>query len=274
MNEQTPSAAPAERGRTASTTLLAAALSGLMGVAVVAACSDDPTNADPGDRPDGGTPQADGCATPTPSSDAGSDAPSDAGDAGTYNNPVLVDAGFSLADMEAACQTRGGFVYVNAACAGGAMCKGLSFHKDTLWDHSCRGQNSTCSGVGCVDMPADKGLTGKQVYEDGPCGSCHADWSSGTPDFTKYAVFYFPQDKTEPQALADFNALTNKQLEAKVAWGANGIHKDGTPYHNMDAYFRKYSRAEVTRVAAHLKTLQAFAYTMDIFGVDAGDGGP
>lgn len=241
-----------------------------MGVGVVAACSDDPTNADPGARPDGSTAtQSDAqCPNPTPTT------PTDGGagdaDSGTYNVPLVNDAGFSLADMELACEKRGGFVYVNAACAGGAMCKGLSFHKDTLWDHSCRGQNSTCAGVGCVDMPADKGLTGKQVYEDGPCGGCHADWSSGTPDYTKYTVFYFPQDKSEVQATTDFNALTAKQLEAKVAWGASGIHKDGTPYSNMEAYYRKYSRAEVKRVAAHLKTLQTLTAKMDIFGVDGG----
>lgn len=271
MTEHESSAASPERGRVASTALLAAALAGLMGVATVVACSDDdPTNANPGDRPDGSASQADGCANGLPA-DASTDAPSN--DGGTYNNPLLVDAGFSLADMEAACQTRGGFVYVNAACAGGAMCKGLSFHKDTLWDHSCRGQNSTCSGVGCVDMPADKGLTGKQIFEDGPCGGCHADWASGTADFTKYAVFYFPHDKSESQAIAEYNALTNKQLEGKVAWGASGMHKDGTPYSNMDAYFRKYSRAEVKRAAEHLKTLQPFGYPMEIFGVDAGDGG-
>lgn len=254
-----------------STALVAAALTGLMGIAGAAACGDDDVNSDPGQRPDGGNAQPDGACVTPPAGDAG-DAGADA-DGGTYNVPILVDAGFTLADMEKACETRQGWLYVNAACAGGAMCKGLSFHKDTLWDHSCRGQNSTCSGVGCVDMPPDTGKTGKQVYEDGPCGSCHADWSTGTADFSKYAVFYFPQDKSESQALADFAGLTNKQLEAKVAWGANGVHKDGTPYHNMDAYFRKYSRAEVKRVAEHLKTLTAFPNTMEIFGAGPHDAG-
>ena len=124
-------------------------------------------------------------------------------------------------------------------------------------------------------MPADTGKTGKQIYEDGPCGSCHADWSTGTPNFAKYAVTYYPLDKTEAQALAEFAGLSDKQLQAKVAWGASGIHSDGTPYSNMDAYYRKYSLAEVKRVAAHVKTLQTFSSPYGIFGVDAGnDGGP
>ncbi|MFO0739797.1 MAG: c-type cytochrome [Labilithrix sp.] len=252
-----------------------------MGTGTVIACSDDPTNADPGVRPDASVtapPAVDASNTPPAVVDAASDAPSgddagvsDAGfDSGLYNNALLVDAGFTKSEMEDICKKRGGFVYVNAACAGGAMCKGLSFHSDTLWEHSCRGQNSTCSGIGCVDTPADTGKTGKQIFEDGPCANCHADWSSGTADMTKYAVFYYPPDKTATEAVDEFKALSDAELQAKVAWGANGIHANGLPYQNMDAYYRKYSRAEIERVAAHVKTLQAFSYAYEIFGVDAG----
>lgn len=238
-----------------------------MGIAGVAACGDDKTNADPGARPDAGSPADAAIEKPIPDASPISDA---AVDSGTWNVAILNNPDFTLADMQAVCDQRQGFVYVNAACAGGAMCKGLSFHTDTLWDHSCRGQNQTCSGIGCVDMPADTGKTGKQIYEDGPCGGCHADWEKTPADYSKYAVFYYKPDVSEESALAEFDALTDKQLEAKVAWGASGFHKDGTPYQNMDAYYRKYSLAEVKRVAAHLRTLTPFPYEYKIFGVDGG----
>lgn len=263
-----------ERPQAASGLLVAAALAGLLGALNGCGNKDQPASDSAGST-------AGAAGT---SGSAGSAGTSGGGSAGTatYNNLVNADAGsVTMADFRAQCETRGGYVYVNAACAGSAMCKGLSLHDGEIWEHSCRGQNSTCAGVGCLDMPADQGLSGKEIYETGACGNCHADWSK-TVDFdnpvvnyTRYAVFFNPNERTQQEAKDRFTSSVAKRLESIVAWGTQGIHDDAdyAPYSNMPAYYQKYSLAEIRRVAAYVQTLCPFGYPYGIFGQAEPDGG-
>jgi len=258
----------ANKSSTASSLLVAAALAGLIG-ALPLGCG---TKAEP---------NADSSGTDSGSASAGA-AGADAGNGSTYNNLFDGDAGtVTMADFRSLCESRGGYVYVNAACAGSAMCKGLSLHNGEIWDHSCRGQNSTCSGVGCLDLPADAGRSGQEIYETGPCGNCHADWSKTTDfdhpivDYSRYAVFFNPQLQTADAAKAQFKASTAKRLESIVAWGTQGMHDDDdyTPYSNMPAYYQKYSLAEIRRVAAYVQKLCPFNSPYGVFGQDPPAGG-
>ncbi|HVU00678.1 MAG TPA: hypothetical protein VHE30_02970 [Polyangiaceae bacterium] len=260
----------------ASARLVAAALSGLLGLAIPACGSDTKPTADStsgtGGTGSGGDPGAgapgtggDGSGGSTPDSDAG--APE------TYNNVITEDAGSMTMDaFQKLCEGRGGYVYRNAACAGGSMCKGLSWHGGTLWDHSCRGQNSACAGVGCLDLPKDTGLTGQEIYESGPCGNCHADWSGDEPNYKKYALVYDPYTLTGEEVTKRFQESSDERLLSSVVWGVQGFYTDYIPFSNMPAYYQKYSLAEIRRVVEHVKTLETFPYAAEQFGKTPGYG--
>jgi len=259
----------------ASSLLIAAALAGLAGIAAVAACSEDKAGSDshlhpnpaPGVCADAGTVPTDPATGDGGGVDAG------------FNNVVRPkDAGeLTPAEFQALCDEKGGYVYVNAYCGGSAMCKGLSYHGGVLTEHSCKAIN-VCGGVGCVYLPPDKGLTGKELYESGPCGNCHGDWSdSDSPNFNSYTVVH-GDDLTGEQALARFENSTDKRLVSITVWGTTGFHGD-TPYYNMPTYYPTYSLAEIKRVIEHIKTLPKKTDRYDIWGApprpDAGpDGGP
>lgn len=113
-----PSAAP-------STTLVTAALAGLLGVAV--ACSSDVKGGRESPSPDGGVPEP-----------------------GRITSSV-VDPSMTLEKFTTMCDERGGSVQLHAHCGGANTCKGFSFDDATfeLTEHTCRGLN-TCSGYSCV----------------------------------------------------------------------------------------------------------------------------
>ena len=260
--------------------LLAAAIAGLLGVT---GCSSGPTNPDQGERPDGAADTVDAstgttdagfvCPSgwtcgPGTSSDAG--APTDAGSSedATYNILLEAGASFTLEQFQALCDSRGGFFYTNAACAGGSACKGISFHNGDLWDHSCRGQNSECAGANCLDTPKDTGLTGQQIYEQGPCGGCHGLFSTTTfkTDPAYYAVLFMTNDPskqgnhfdpgTSPEyaaALAQFMGYSEQGVESRIALGVSGVFPDGTGYNNMPEYHQTYSAAEIKRAAQYIR---------------------
>jgi mono/diheme cytochrome c family protein len=284
--ESQPAARP---GVAHSADLLVAAMAGLLSLA---GCSSGPTNPSAGERPD--TNDASTQVTPDggftcpsgwtcgPTADAPSDAGAPSSDAGapsdgalaadaTYNTLLEADASFTLEQFQALCDGRGGFMYVNAACAGGSACKGLSFHSGDLWDHSCRGQNSECAGADCVDTPPDMGLTGRQIYEQGPCSGCHGNYNATTKkvDPSWYAIYYYTPDPNQvgPQfdagtapdyatALALYKAYPLETLESKIALGVSGTYSDGRGYSNMPMYYQTYSAAEIKRVAQYLQALQ------------------
>jgi mono/diheme cytochrome c family protein len=281
MNPETPRASARDTSTTPTHCLLAAALSGLLGIGIAGCSNDVKANAD-STGATGGAGGADGGSSASGGeSAAGGGAPADSGIAEVYNNLLTADAGgMSMVEFQKLCDTRGGYVYRNAACAGGSMCKGLSWHGGSLWDHSCRGQNSSCAGVGCLALPADTGLTGKEIYEDGPCAGCHADWSKvvdvdkDKPDYGKFALYYDPLTLTDAEVTKRFKDSTEERLTSSVVWGVQGFYTDYVPYSNMPAYYQKYSMAEIRRVVDYVKTLTTFTYPTEQFGLTPGYGAP
>lgn len=248
-----------------SSPLLVAALAGLIGLSPLGCSSDTRSNADSSGNGGSGARSAETGGT----SSGGSSAGGGAAGAGSeiYNQIVSQDAGnLTMEQFRELCEARGGYTYVNAACATSAMCKGLSLHDGILWEHSCRGQNASCSGIGCVDMPEDKGTSGQELFEATACGDCHADWSGDEPDHGRFAIFFDPKTISEDQALKRFGDSTDARLESIVVWGVSGFHADNTPFSNMPAYYQKHSLAEIRRVVAHIRTLSPFGYPYGIFG--------
>lgn len=143
------------------------------------------------------------------------------------------------------CDDRGGLVQHHAACAGVNSCRGVTLHGAELIEHTCRGVN-TCAGVSCVQPAADRGLTGKAVYEE-TCADCHGS--------RKFTLFVGP-DADETAALAAFSAASPARRLYTVAFGVAGRTADGTAYANMPAYHKRYSRAEMERAAAYAASLE------------------
>jgi len=276
MLHRTPIAEQTQEPSKPSKALMSAALCGLLTLSAAAACSDDANKG----VPPGPSNEA-GAAGQTQAAGAGGEAgaeqPSEGGalgsDPDTYNNVISDGVEITAEDFQKLCDDRDGWAYVTAFCAGAGMCKGLSLLDTTLTDHSCKGLNS-CGGAGCVVLPKDSGLTGKEIYVDGPCGGCHGDWSdSANPKFDIYNVVHGP-DLTGEAALERFKNSSMQRLMSIVVFGTQGLHPDGTPYSNMPAYYQKYSRAELERVVKYVRSLPIQSEQYDIFGVTPGFGIP
>jgi len=271
-NSSVTAAPPAsfESGAKPSSALAAAALCGLLVVGVAAGCAE---GTDSGVAPTPSASGSGGSGGSAANPDAGQPAAGEGGVPGTYDHVISEGTPVSAEDFKAMCDERNGWMYVTAFCAGSGLCKGLSLLDDTVTDHSCKGMNS-CGGAGCVVLPEDSGLSGQEIYQAGPCGNCHGDWSdSDNPRFDVYMVNYGP-DTTAAAALKQFKESTDQRLTSIVVFGTQGMHPDGTPYSNMPAYYQKYSLAEIQRTIAYLKTLQIETQEYEIFGVTPGDGIP
>jgi len=262
----------------ASGSLLSAALCGLLTLGAATACGD---NQDTGVAPPHGTAGTsgeggEGGEAGTPEGSAGAagaagatDTPTD----DTYNNVISDGTPISAAEFQAMCDERNGWVYVTASCAGAGMCKGLSLLGDTLTDHSCKGMNS-CGGAGCVVLPEDSGLSGKEIYVNGPCSGCHGDWTDEDhPNLGVYTVIH-GTDISDADALERFKMSTDQRLLSIAIFGTQGLHADGTPYSNMPAYYQKYSLAEIKRAVTYAQSLPTEVSTYDIFGTTPGFGIP
>jgi mono/diheme cytochrome c family protein len=281
LHRDSLSSAEAQASSKPSKALMSAALCGLLTLSAVVACGDDgekgvaPSPSEAGAA--GQSQQSDGGSGATPG-DAVGGARESAGGAGgaiasDYNNVISDGVEITAEDFKKLCDERDGWAYVTAFCAGAGMCKGLSLLGTTLTDHSCKGLNS-CGGAGCVDLPKDSGLTGKEIYAEGPCGGCHGDWSDPeNPNFEVYNVVYGP-DLTAEAALKRFKESSMQRLMSIMVFGTQGLHPDGTPYSNMPAYYQKYSRAEIERAIKYVQSLPAQAEKYDIFGVTPGFGIP
>jgi len=258
----------------ASGPLISAAIAGLIGLGAAGCGSDSNSNLDSGHSGGSHSHDTGGTSSGGSSSGGSSNGGTSSGGSGeNYNDVIDEDAAdMTMDEFRTLCEERGGYTYVNAACATSSMCRGLSLHDGTIWDHSCRGQNSSCSGVGCLDMPEDKGIEGQELFEASACGDCHADWSATTDwdnpivDYKRYAVFFDPKVISEKDAMARFADSTDKRLESIIVWGVNGFHEDRTPYSNMPTYYQKYSLAEIRRVAAYIRTLTPFPHPYSIYG--------
>jgi mono/diheme cytochrome c family protein len=167
------------------------------------------------------------------------------------------DADLTVAKFKDICEDRGGLTQVHASCGGTNSCRGLIYNTwagDTIVEHTCRGFNS-CLGISCVDMPADSGKSGQDVYEEN-CTGCHAHSEVDGEAGTFYAVFVHPGVSDE-DALAAFMAKSDATLVNNVAFGSMGYYPDGTPYSNMPAYHEDISLAETRRVVEYLTGLEA-----------------
>lgn len=247
------------------------ALAGLLGVAVSTGC---------GSNHSGAAGDSQGSTAPTSTSDpkppkmssdgnasgaSGAGAPSSS-DAGTYSNVVSTDS-VTFTEFSDLCEARGGFVTTNANCAGSNLCKGLSYASDgtVLTDHSCKGLNS-CTGMSCVDLPKGSGLSGQDIYDNGPCGGCHNTAIEGPAN---YVVFVHPGTAPE-DAVATFDKSSSARLASIVAFGTQGVNDDGVAFSNMPSFRDKYSRAEIEAVVAYIRGLPTVTKVYSIPGEDAG----
>ncbi len=206
-----------------------------------------------------------GCASDDPTSDA----PRELGQTQHTN--------LTVADFKAMCEERAGLTQVHAACSGTNACRGLILNSwateevdgvpvSTIVEHTCRGFNS-CLGISCVDMPADSGKTGQEIYEE-TCMGCHAVGGHDAENANlTYAVYYKP-GADPAAALAAFEAKSEATLINNVAFGSMGYLDDGTPYSNMPAYHEELSLAEVRRVVEHVVGLEIHAEEQKLLGVN------
>lgn len=178
------------------------------------------------------------------------------------------DPTLTVAKFKEMCEERAGLTQVHAACSGTNSCRGLIYNTwagDLIVEHTCAGFNS-CVGISCVDMPADSGRSGQEVYEEN-CIGCHAH-SEGEDAGAFYAVFKHP-GVTDEAALATFTAKDDTTLVNNVAFGSKGYYPDGTPYSNMPAYHEELSLAEVRRVVDYLTGLEARVEEVVALGINA-----
>lgn len=219
-----------------SQALMAGALAGLLGVAPVAlGCEDGPRAPAPEPTP---------TATETPT------AVDQFYDIVVSNTPIEFD------DFVTACEERGGFVQRTAACAGNNSCRGFSYIEPTLTEHSCKGLNQCGPGMSCVVLQADQGRTGQEIYEgaDACASTCHAQFEP-VYDPSVYTLYVRPATLTEEEALDRFENGSDDRLYSIVAFGVHGVNDDGIAYANMPPHYSKYSRAEIERVVAYIRTL-------------------
>jgi hypothetical protein len=254
-----------ETSKTPSSILLAAAMLGLLG----GACGSEKA------RPEADPPL---CGTAASSSSGGSTSSTGTGAGGASSSssgssssssssgsggPVVlseVEGTKTFSELKAACDTRGGFWQLHAACAGSNSCAGFSYgdwDPGVVSEHTCAGVNG-CNGISCVVPPKDSGKTGKQIYEDalpetGPrsCTNCHAVWSDDGPDMKKFKLYLLPGSPRNATNWLDFPAATQARI---VAFGKHGLLDDGSAYSNMAAYHKIYSRAEIERVVEYIRT--------------------
>jgi hypothetical protein len=248
----------ARRFRRPSRTLLIGAVAGLLGLAVTAnACIDDgPTLLPVGESdglPDAGPPDATG-----PAAEA------------AYNITISTTP-VAFEDFIVACKERGGFVQTTAACAGNNACKGFSYIEPDLTEHSCKGMNNCGPGMSCVVLPKDSGLTGKEVYEqeEACAATCHAQFEP-VYDPSVYTLYVRPDTLTLDDALDRFLTGSNERLYATVAFGVHGISDNGVAYANMPPWHKKFSRAEIERVVAYIRTLAIQPTIYEITGPKSG----
>lgn len=218
-----------DRGKTLGSSLLGAALAGLMG-AGLGACGENEKET------------IVEVSAPKPSISSTS-----------------VDKTLTLQSFTSLCEERGGVVQTHASCAGANSCAGLSFHSSSgkLSEHSCRATN-ICAGMSCVDLPEDKGLSGTAILtgiENGAevgseikCSFCHGSGEE------KFILPIAPG--TDPQAAIDaFKARSDSALIAKIAFGIHGVSADGVAFANMPGFYQSYSLAETKRLVTHLRAL-------------------
>lgn len=282
-------AAPSASAAAPSSGLLTAALAGLLSVGLSACEDDKPAKLeDAGEEitpwGDAGRSEADeedeeaDASDKENSSDGGAAVEADAGaadegDAAASGAEILseVEGNVSFALLQSDCDARGGYIQVHASCSGSNDCAGFSYgdwDPGVLSEHTCAAANG-CVGLSCVVLPEDSGKTGEEILFDAetlpaggpqPCWFCHAESQhqadgSYLRDKTKFKV-WVPEGST--RTTQNWLDLSPAAQEAIVAFGKIGLI--GAPGNeravvSMKGYHKLYSRAEVQRVVAHLRTL-------------------
>jgi hypothetical protein len=253
---------------TPSTGLLTAALAGLMTTSLPACTktkivyrtadggAGDDTRPDGGAEHDAGGSQGD-VADAASAVDAGSTLP-------TITKEIKGPR--TYASLVAQCDQLGGMIQLHASCGGSNSCKGFSYgdwgDASVLTEHTCAAMNA-CGGLSCVQLPADSGKSGKEVYnadlaQGGPqsCLNCHAVWNEGdggeSVDGAKFKVWVTSGSTRSESNWLDLPA---KSQEGIVAFGRTNSLADGTAVVSMAGYHKLLSRAEIERVVAYVRTL-------------------
>jgi hypothetical protein len=171
----------------------------------------------------------------------------------------------TLAEFKTLCDERKGLVELHASCGGVNTCKGFSYTGGSLMEHSCRAANG-CAGMSCVELPADSGLTGEQIWlgqasgtmgADGPqCKWCHSADTKQDPtiDKTAFKLAIAPGTSVD-EARTRYVAKSKESLVKSIAFGIHGQRPDGTQFANMPAFYTTYSVAEINRLIDHIQSL-------------------
>ena len=226
-----------------SPVLLTAALTGLMGAGLVSCSTDKSSDDGPPQPPLAGalTEEGDESMNPQPE-----------------DNSLIISEvevpDFSYEVWAEECETH-------ASCGGTNSCKGWSFnmYNSKLMEHNCRGVNS-CGGMSCVVLPADTGRSGEEVFK-AECAGCHQHGAT-EEDF----LVHVPPGGDSKAAIAAFPAFSVTGHEMIVAFGTQGLGKDGRYYSNMPWYYEKLSRPEIGKVVTYLRALNPVPYEYAIMG--------
>ena len=218
-----------------STSLLSAAVAGLLGVAVPGCVSSEGSA---GQEPH----------TCLPSADAGTVDAGEPPESGPVVTGTSTDESMTFGRFSAECTTRGGFVQTHATCFGNNSCRGVSYNRSDhiLTEHTCKAMN-TCGGFSCVELGPDQGRTGEELFNTLGCTGCH--------DGAKFTV-HAPDSMTEADALARFQGRSRTAHARLIAFGAHGLSSTGVFEANMPGFHEKLSRAEALRIVDHLRSLE------------------
>lgn len=183
-----------------------------------------------------------------------------------------------VAGFKEICDERGGLTQTHASCGSTNSCRGLIYNTwetvlgddgvstiTTVVEHTCRAFNS-CLGISCVDLPADGGKTGVEIYEE-TCMGCHGGGHDAADASLVYTHFVAPGGDLDA-SLAQLNARSDEYLVNVAAFGAVGIHENGQAYSNMPAYHEQYSVAELQRVIEHIRDLEIVPKEMEVLGLN------
>ncbi len=221
-----------------SSRLLSAALAGMMGSTMTSCGKDDDKKTD--------DPVAQSANTATP----------------TVTSKTKV-ADLTFEKFSTDCKNKSGLVETHAACSGANTCKGMSFNKwsKELSEHTCKGIN-TCAGMSCVELPQDGGKSGEEIYKN-ECKGCHGGMENSTENSFKV---FFPKGGSGDLAIATFKDRSSATHVAIVAFGTQGVNKNGTAFSNMPAYYQKISRTEIEKAVDYIRTLTPVAEEYEIMG--------
>jgi len=254
---------PSHNSLTTSSTLWAAALSGLIGAGGACSSPRQPLLPNPADSA-----SADSPPKPIDSPVAQADAPSDAASGGKITSTI--NENLTYAQVTQMCDEAGGYTMINATCVGSNICAGFTYQN---WDpgelvyHTCAAVNG-CIGISCVVLPADSGKQPADILgtynpvagsPQQPCATCHAQWNADETVFD-WTYFRFYSDPGSGRNTSNWLDLPASVQARTVAFGKLGIYAntgtpaDGVAYANMQPFYKVYSRAEIERVVDYIRT--------------------